>query len=117
MKNKHDTKRTGNDMQPRLRARDGIVLRLSLVACILFGATDSACAMQSGMSPSEAPQSYRAECGDCHVAFAPDLLTANAWQRIMNGLTQHFGVDASIDAKERVEIGSFLVRNAGIRCG
>ena len=53
-----------------------------------------------------------AECGGCHVAYAPRLLPAPAWRRIMAGLERHFGTDASLDAASAGEIGAYLQANA-----
>jgi len=58
---------------------------------------------------------WRAECGSCHAAFPPALLTAPAWRQVMGALDRHYGADASIDAKTAAEIGAFLERNAGER--
>lgn len=113
--NKLGTPRTGGATQTRPGTGIGVLLQISLVFCILLGMANKAHAVQRGVFPVNAPQSYRAECGECHTAFAPDLLPVDAWQHIMDGLTQHFGVDASIDEREREEIGSFLARYAGTR--
>ena len=56
---------------------------------------------------------WRAECGSCHAAFPPALLTAPAWRQVMGALDRHYGADASGDAKTAAEIGAFLERNAG----
>ena len=70
-------------------------------------------------SPADSPRvaaddpRWRAECGSCHTAFPPALLTAPAWRQVMNALDRHYGTDASIDAKTAAEIGAFLERNAG----
>ena len=56
---------------------------------------------------------WRAECGSCHTAFPPALMTAPAWRQVMGALDRHYGTDASIDAKVASEIGAFLERNAG----
>lgn len=53
------------------------------------------------------------ECGACHLAFAPGLLPASSWQRLMAGLDRHFGSDASLDAASAREIGAWLQANAG----
>lgn len=63
--------------------------------------------------PADAPASYKAECGSCHVAYPPALLAAGDWRRLMGGLDKHFGSDASLDAARQKEIGAFLERRAG----
>jgi cytochrome c553 len=55
---------------------------------------------------------WRAECGSCHVAYAPALLPTVEWRQLMRSLDRHFGADASIDAKTAVEIDRFLAANA-----
>lgn len=56
---------------------------------------------------------YKAECGSCHIAYPPALLSGDSWKLILNGLDRHFGTEATIDQKSRAEIGAFLKRNAG----
>lgn len=63
--------------------------------------------------PANTPASYQAECGGCHLAFSPALLSASDWQRTVSGLKDHFGTDAAVDVKERQEISTFLERHAG----
>ena len=41
------------------------------------------------------------ECGSCHLAFAPSMLPASSWKRMMGDLKNHFGDDASVDAAYR----------------
>lgn len=53
------------------------------------------------------------ECGECHMAFPPGLLPAESWRRIMAGLADHFGEDASLKPELAAEIESYLVNNAG----
>jgi hypothetical protein len=62
--------------------------------------------------PAAANDKWKAECGSCHIAYAPALLPAAAWRRVMAGLDRHFGTDASLDAASAAEIGAFLERNA-----
>ena len=45
---------------------------------------------------------WRAECGGCHAAFPPALLTAPAWRQVMGALDRHYGTDASLDAAANV---------------
>jgi nitrate/TMAO reductase-like tetraheme cytochrome c subunit len=56
---------------------------------------------------------YVQECGSCHVTYAPGLLPAASWQRLMGNLKQHFGTDASIDAADARTITAWLNTNAG----
>jgi hypothetical protein len=60
---------------------------------------------------------WKAECGSCHIAYPPQLLTGGGWHRLMGELDKHFGVDASIDANDAREIENFLLDNAGLRWG
>lgn len=63
--------------------------------------------------PADAPPSFRAECGGCHLPFAPALLTAPDWRRVMTQLERHYGDNAALDEKTRREIEDFLLRHAG----
>ena len=63
--------------------------------------------------PANAPAGYQAECGSCHMAYQPALLSANDWRRTMAGLKDHFGTDATVDGPAGQEIANFLERNAG----
>lgn len=58
---------------------------------------------------------YRSECGSCHIAFPPALLSANSWRTMMTGLDKHFGSDASLDAETAADITKFLVANSARR--
>ncbi|MBS1191093.1 MAG: diheme cytochrome c [Rhodocyclaceae bacterium] len=52
------------------------------------------------------------ECGSCHLAFAPAMLPASSWQRMMGDLQNHFGDDASVDAATAAKISRYLTANA-----
>lgn len=52
------------------------------------------------------------ECGSCHTAYAPGLLTAGEWQRVMADLQDHYGDDASLDEPARLGILRWLVDGA-----
>lgn len=59
------------------------------------------------------PKAYIQECAACHTAYAPGMLPARSWQRIMTGLDKHYGTDASLDAATVQQIGGWLQANAG----
>ncbi len=53
------------------------------------------------------------ECGECHMAFQPALLPAASWTRIMDGLQNHFGDDASLPSEVTIAIRNYLAAHAG----
>ena len=52
------------------------------------------------------------ECGACHTAYAPGLLGAASWQRLMANLPRHFGSDASLDAASTAQLSAWLRTHA-----
>jgi cytochrome c553 len=83
------------------------------LTALLFAISVPALAGDHAYGPFPAP--YVAECGSCHVAFPPQLLTAPDWQAMMNQLDKHYGVDASLESRPRAAIADFLQRNASRR--
>ncbi len=53
------------------------------------------------------------ECGECHMAYQPGLLPAASWNRIMDGLSDHFGENASLPADAVTTLRAYLTQNAG----
>ncbi len=52
------------------------------------------------------------ECGACHMVFQPEMLPAQSWRKLISGLADHFGEDASLDADKAKHIEAYLVDNA-----
>lgn len=67
------------------------------------------------MQVAQTNAKFKAECSNCHIAYAPNLLPAESWRKIMSGLDKHFGSDASLTDPENKEITAFLVSNASNR--
>ncbi|MBE0474042.1 diheme cytochrome c [Rhodoferax sp.] len=65
--------------------------------------------------PAQSNAKWATECAACHMAYPPGLLPAASWQKVMTGLGQHFGTDASLPAAEAKEITDYLVKYAAIR--
>lgn len=89
--------------------------RIAGVCALLAGAllAPSTWAESGRLMPRNAPAAYAQECGSCHTAYAPGLLPAPSWQRLMAGLGRHYGTDASLDAATVRELGQWLQANAG----
>ena len=81
------------------------------VFALVFGST-IAYADGGKFSVPDYPK-WKEECGSCHVAFPPQLLTGDTWQRLMIGLDKHFDANAMLDPKDNKEILDFLQRYAG----
>lgn len=56
---------------------------------------------------------WEEECSSCHIAYPPQLLTADNWKRMMSSLDKHFGENAELDAADNKIISTFLKRYAG----
>ena len=52
------------------------------------------------------------ECGDCHVVYLPQMLPKRSWQRLMDGIADHFGEELSLDPETRKEVLGYLLENA-----
>jgi hypothetical protein len=93
-------------------------MRLSLTALLaaLFAllAAPPARAFENERLPPVTHAATLKECGECHMAFQPALLPAESWSRIMDGLKDHFGDDASLPADVAADIRTYLTRHAGI---
>ncbi|HLA47770.1 MAG: hypothetical protein A2Z59_12770 [Nitrospinae bacterium RIFCSPLOWO2_02_39_17] len=50
------------------------------------------------------------ECAkSCHIGFHPNLLPASSWEKLMSGLSDHFGEDVSLNENIQKEILDYLV--------
>jgi hypothetical protein len=54
--------------------------------------------------PMPTGKTYVNECGSCHTAYAPGLLPARSWRKMMGELGNHFGEDASLEEPQQLEI-------------
>lgn len=86
----------------------------ALLLPLLLGTASLAAQADGGRRmPAPVPPAYTAECGSCHLAFPPGALPARSWLRMMSGLDDHYGTDASLDAATVQQLSGWLVANAG----
>lgn len=64
-----------------------------------------------GVKPVE-NRLYINECGACHFAYQPGLLTQKSWVRLMSDLENHFGVDASLLNEDLETLRTYLKNNS-----
>ena len=78
--------------------------RLAFAGALSLGLLGVAHADGKHTQPREVLPAYQQECESCHLAYPTRMLPASSWHRIMGGLDQHYGSDASLDAPT-AEIG------------
>ena len=84
----------------------------TLIAIILLVLSSSVPAGDHARFTPVTQPKWQAECASCHMAYPPQLLTAENWRQMMGSLDRHFGANATLDAKEKAEILPFLERHA-----
>ena len=84
-------------------------LSLTVVALMLLAGT--AAQADERYRPVQ-DQTVIKECGACHMAFQPQMLPKKSWRKIMAGLTDHFGEDASLSPAMTHSIEKYYVDNA-----
>ena len=88
-----------------------------LIAAAFLLTTAPAWAEEVERVPPVANEAAKSECGACHLAYQPQLLPAEAWQRLLGNLGDHFGTDASLDEPVRQGILDYYVAHAGRAAG
>ena len=87
---------------------------LAAIKIVAIGLLGASLAYADSPAPKLSPlPAYQQECASCHIAYPPGMLPAASWQRLMGGLSKHFGTDASLDAAQVREISTWLQINAG----
>ena len=80
---------------------------------ILFAAGTTAGASSPVTPEAKLHPLYKQECSTCHMAYPPDFLSKPAWTRVMNGLANHYGTDASLDEAAVRDITKWLTQTGG----
>ena len=62
--------------------------------------------------PSEQNLAYDKACASCHMLYAPSMLPARSWKKVMAGLSDHFGDNAEVSVEVRDEVSLYLQRFA-----
>lgn len=84
-----------------------LVISLALLLALIAGSAQAGDHIYTATDPA-----WKAECGSCHVAYPAELLPAASWRKLMAGLDDHYGTDASLDAATTQSITRFLEASA-----
>ena len=82
---------------------------LTLIINSLFAESDSF--GKTDVAPVN-NQLYIKECGSCHFPYQPGLLPANAWNKMMTNLENHFNSDASLNEADLQTLTKYLNDNS-----
>ncbi|WP_205853214.1 cytochrome b/b6 domain-containing protein [Zhengella mangrovi] len=106
--------RPGDHAAPAVRARP---LLAGLVMAALLGAAGAGLFALAQRPAFNVPTAaldpvYADECGACHMAYHPSLLPRQAWEKLLAGLGDHFGEDASLPDATLEAIRTYVMANA-----
>ena len=93
----------------------GLVVFLLVLAFFLIMWNGLSAMQDSRWRPITYLDAYLNNCGDCHHAHHPSLRTADMWERIVRGLEDHYGEDATVGRRTAEEILAFLKANDATR--
>lgn len=66
---------------------------------------------KSGVAPVS-NDTYAKECGACHYAYPPGLMTAASWNKLFSDLSNHFGENAELPADTAKALTDYATANA-----
>ena len=94
----------------------GVVAAVGAISLLAFSLPSGGEARGDGggddVMPRLTHKAWQQECASCHMAYPPSMLPRASWQKMMTGLDQHFGEDASLDPATQADILKFLEANA-----
>ena len=62
--------------------------------------------------PIVSDPAYTENCGACHFAYQPGLLPSGSWEKILEGLADHFGESIKLDSESAKTISAYLRTNS-----
>jgi len=57
-------------------------------------------------------ETVKKECGACHMAYQPQFLPRESWQKILGRLPRHYGSKVALPEATRLEIEAYHLANA-----
>ena len=92
----------------------GVLMTVGVVSVLAFSLPSGEAHGDGGGDalPRLMHKAWQQECTSCHIAYAPAFLPRASWRRVMAGLDQHFGENASLDPVTQADILRFLENHA-----
>lgn len=80
---------------------------LAITAPVVLGAPETPAGTRADADPT-----WTSECGDCHLAYPPELLPARSWSRMIDGSDDHFGEDLALAPETRAALRDWMAPRA-----
>jgi hypothetical protein len=84
----------------------------TLIVLVALGSAGLARAGGDERIPPVTDPVVKKECGSCHMLFPPQFLPKRSWQKLMDGLSSHFGENASLAPAQRAAVLEVLLAHA-----
>jgi hypothetical protein len=62
--------------------------------------------------PPISNEAVRSECGECHIAYPPQMLPQRSWRKLFDGLPDHFDEQLSLDDATKEQVLRYLLDHA-----
>ncbi|MBK9083613.1 MAG: cytochrome b/b6 domain-containing protein [Rhizobiales bacterium] len=110
-------KRARGATAPAIAARPTLAVLVVVAICAVATQLTLAGMRRPALGVPTAPldASYARECGACHAAPSPAIASSKTWRRVMAGLDDHYGDNASLDADTARALSQYLDANAAER--
>lgn len=89
-----------------------IQFRMASLVSVLLAATSIPVVADGLQVPPVKDETVRKECSACHMLYPAALLPAYSWRTMVDGLAEHFGDNADLDAATKQQIADYLTANA-----
>jgi len=89
--------------------------RFLIAASAIISMAAAASAVADDRFPAIASEALRSACGDCHIAYQPQMLPQRSWRRLMDGLPDHFDEELSLDEETKQQVLRYLLDHAADR--
>jgi hypothetical protein len=91
--------------------------RFLIAASAIFSMGAATLAVADDRFPPIANETLRSECGDCHIAYQPQMLPQRSWRKLIDALPGHFEEELSLDDEAKQQVLRYLLDNAADKSG
>jgi mono/diheme cytochrome c family protein len=83
-------------------------VRIFRFGLMVVASGQAAAALDNLWQPAQTNATWQTECGACHMAFPPGMLSVDDWLDLLTQLEHHFGADANLEPKAKAEIADYF---------